>query len=288
MIQIGQSDYGHYERWYTDSLGDPALPDWNASLYLEFRDSAGVLQFTATTGSTPALQSGVDSHGPYVYISGIPLTAFALGIVDVSCYAEMGGISVVPLPELATAFEVVDDGTLVDQLRDILKLDDNSQDTTLLALIESAAAYAEEYLARSFLTQSRTKQIQAPVSRGLSSSMLKNPTILLTYPPVTDVTRVYTVDNYGNETDITDYWLDDVSNPPELHLDAITWSNKLRVDYSAGYGASYSDLPDSIQRGILLHAAHMFKYRSDCSNANAAVDSGAVAAYRIHKIVRRG
>lgn len=290
MDKIPITDYGHYERWYADAFGVPALPDWDANLYWEFRDSAGVLQFTATTTSTPALASGVDSHGPYVYVNGMDLSAFALGIVDVSCYANVGGVSVVPSPELATAFEVIDDGTLTDQLRELLKIDDHTEDTLLLTLIESAADYAEKYLARSLLTQSRVKQIQAPTMRGLSASTLRVPTIVLTYPPVIDVTRVYTVSDYGTETDIDadSYWLDEISDPPELYLSRTSWSGKLRIEYQAGYGVTYSSLPDAIKRGILLHAAHLYKYRGDCPIEESAEKSGAIGAYRIYRVVRRG
>jgi uncharacterized phiE125 gp8 family phage protein len=285
MDKYTQDDVAIYTRQYVDGNNNITLPDMDANLRWEFRDSGGVLRFTATTTSTPAIVAGTDA----VSVTGIPLTAFALGVVQVSCYANVGGLSVFPSPELAYAFEVVASDSMVDQLRDILRLDDSSQDVYLLALIESAAEYASKYLGRTLLNATRVKQFDMPVNRGLSRSELKYPTLLLAYPPVGTITRVYAKDVDGEETDIDsdDYWLDGVSDPPELQLNDWNWEGKLRVIYTCGYGADYSDLPDSIQRGILLHAAYMFKYRGDCPDGESAEKSGAISAYRIFRVVRR-
>jgi len=283
------SELGYAARRYRNAAGVIVLPDLDANLYWEFRDSAGVLQFTATTISTPAITAGVDAEGAFVYVDGIDLTAYAIGIVEMRAYANVAAVPVVPSPELAYPFELVADDSLVIQLRTLLHLDDDTQDVLLAQLIDSAADYASKYLARTLIYADRVKQVQAPAGRGLSHTMLKYPTILLTYPPVVSVDRVYKVDDYGNETEVTEYWLDDVSDPPELHLKSpYYYENKLRVEYSAGYGDNYGDLPEAIQRGILLHAAHLYKYRGDCPIEESAVTSGAIGAYRIYKCVRRG
>ena len=285
MRQYAQDDYGYFAVNFYDDLGAAVIPDWNASLYFEFYDSAGVLQFTATTGSTPALQAGAD----YVYLENLPLTAFALGVVTARVYAQSGGVDFEPTPLVASAFEVVATFGMTDLLRELLKIDGNAEDALLLTLIQSAADYAEQYLARSLLTQTRVKQVQAPMGRGLSASSLKSPTIVLTYPPVVDVTRVHTVNNSGDETDIDadGYWLDEVIDPPELNLIRGWWTNLLRVEYTAGYG-TYADLPEAIRRGILLHAAFLYKYRGDCDVNESAERSGAIGAYRIYRVIRRG
>ena len=284
MDQFTQDDLGFYTRQYVDGNDIITLPDMG-SLSWEFYDSGGVLRFTATNASTPAIVAGVDA----VSVSGIPLTLFGLGVVQVKMIGTVGGLSVYPSPELAYCFEIVATNTMVDQLRTLLRLDDNTQDVLLLSLIEAAADYASKYLGRTLLNATRVKQFDMPVRRGLSESNLKYPTLLLTYPPVVAVTRVYAKDADGDETDIDsdDYWLDGVSEPPELQLTDWNWEGKLRVNYTCGYGADYSDLPDPIQRGILLHAAYLFKYRGDCPDGEAAEKSGAISAYRILRVVRR-
>jgi uncharacterized phiE125 gp8 family phage protein len=285
MRQYALDDFAYYAVEFFDGLGLPTIPDWDGTLYWEFYDGAGVLQFTATTTSTPALHAGAG----FVYIEDLPLTGWAVGVTTAWVYAKIGGVDVEPIPLVTSAFEVVDASDLTAQLRTLLHLDDNSEDALLLLLIQSAADYAEKYLGRSLLTQTRTRQFQAPSGSGLAASALKYPALVLIYPPVIDVTRVYTVDGDGDETDVDadKYWLDEVSDPPELHLSSWSWSRLLRVDYSAGYG-DYGDLPDAIKRGILLHAAHLYKYRGDCPIEESAVTSGAIGAYRIYRVMRRG
>lgn len=284
MDQFTQDDLGFYTRQYVDGNDIITLPDMG-SLSWEFYDHAGVLRFTATDVSTPAIVAGVDA----VSVGGIPLTLFGIGVVQVKMTGTVGGLSVYPSPELAYCFEIVATNTMVDQLRTLLRLDDNTQDVLLLSLIEAAADYASKYLGRTLLNATRVKQFDMPVNKGLSQSDLKYPNLLLTYPPVGTVTRVYAKDVDGDETDIDsdDYWLDGVSDPPELQLNDWNWEGKLRVIYTCGYGADYSDLPDPIQRGILLHAAYLFKYRGDCPDGEAAEKSGAISSYRIYRVVRR-
>lgn len=284
MRRYSIDDFAYYAMEFFDALGAPVIPDWNASLYFEFRDSANVLQFTATTTSVPALQAGAT----FVYVENLPLTGWAVGAVTVRVYGQTGGVDFEPTPLVATAFEVVDDSDLVALLRDLLHIDDGTQDAMLLTLIESAADYAEKYLARSLLTQDRRAQWKAPAGAGLSASSLKWPTLVLTYPPVQSITRVCRVDTDGDEDDLDadQHWVDGVSEPPELKLKT-TYSYLLRAYYVAGYGG-YGDLPDAIKRGILLHAAWLYKYRGDCDVLESAERSGAISAYRIYKCVRRG
>jgi uncharacterized phiE125 gp8 family phage protein len=257
----------------------------DANLIWEFYDHTGVLRFTATPFSTPPIVAGVDA----VSVTGIPLAAFSLGVVSVKLYGRVGGIDTFPSPDLAYAFEIIADDSLVIQLRTLLHLDDATQDVLLLSLITSAAEYASKYLGRTLLSATRVKEVQAPTSRGLSASQVRWPTILLTYPPVVAITRVYAKDVDGEETDIdaADYWLNGTADPPELQLTDWYWENLLRVVYTCGYGVTYNTLPVSIQRGILLHAAYMFKYRGDCPDGDGAVKSGAVAAYGSFRVVRR-
>lgn len=106
--KIRQDDFGFYAVRYYDAASTVILPDWDATLYWEFRDSGNVLQFTATTISTPALVQDNDGDGDFVKVIDIPLTGWALGIVTVKAYAKKNTQNIEPYPMLATAFEVVE------------------------------------------------------------------------------------------------------------------------------------------------------------------------------------
>ncbi len=106
--KIRQDDFGFYAIRYYDANGNVILPDWDATIYWEFRDSASVLQFTATTISTPALVQDNDSDGDFVKVIDIPLIGWALGMVTVTAFAKKNSQNIEPYPMLATAFEVVE------------------------------------------------------------------------------------------------------------------------------------------------------------------------------------
>ena len=182
-----------------------------------------------------------------------------------------------------------DPAASTDELQSMLRLEGEYSDEDVLNdLLMSATDYANKYLGRSLTEQVLVRQFDPPkMSGGLSAVALKQRPILLPYPPVQTVDRVYLVDNYGDETNIDtdDYWLDDIKTPPELVITLSNWSNTLRVEYTAGY----ETVPESIKRGVLLHAAHMWMYRGDsCSTEESAKQSGAIAAYRTYKVMRLG
>ncbi len=180
-----------------------------------------------------------------------------------------------------------DPAASTDELQAMLRLEGEYSDEDVLNdLLMSATDYAQNYLGRSLTEQVLVRQFDPPkMSAGLSAVALKERPVLLTYPPVQSVNRVYLVDNYGDETtvDSDDYWLDDIKTPPELMITLRYWTGRLRIEYTAGY----ESVPEAIKRGVLLHAAHMWAYRGDvCSTEDAAKQSGAVAAYRTYRVMR--
>lgn len=176
------------------------------------------------------------------------------------------------------------------ELREALRLEDDeySEEDLLTEFLMAATDYANGYLGRSLTERVVLRQFEAPkMARGLSANALRDRPLLLPYPPVTSVDRVYLVDNDGEETTIDsgDYWLDDGKTPPELVVNLSMWSSRLRVLYTAGYPEG--TIPDAIHRGVLLHAAYMYSHRGDlCEAEEAAVKSGAVALYRRHRVMR--
>lgn len=177
-----------------------------------------------------------------------------------------------------------------EELREALRLEDDEYDEEdlLTDLLMAATDYAQGYLGRSLTEQVIQRQFEAPkMNRGLSATYMKERPLLLPYPPVKSIDRVYMVDNFGDETDIDsdDYWLDDKQDPPELVASISSWSTRLVIEYTTGY----TTIPDAIKRGVLLHAAHLYSHRGDlCETEEAAKASGAIAVYRRYKILRMG
>lgn len=106
MKEFSTTELGYCAFEFYNSEDIRTLPDWDSSLYVEFRDSANVLQFTATTGSSPALEQDTDSIGYYIKLSGIPLTNYAIGTVTAYVYAKIDQIEVGDYPFQLTPFTV--------------------------------------------------------------------------------------------------------------------------------------------------------------------------------------
>ena len=108
LPQYQQNEPGRFDFRVPDNMGNYLYPDWDdPALKVEFRDSTGVLRFTAATASSPALSQGEDSEGDYVFVEGIDLSAFALGNVEARIYCRVAAAEVIPYPTRMVVFEVI-------------------------------------------------------------------------------------------------------------------------------------------------------------------------------------
>jgi hypothetical protein len=85
--------------------GGESWPDWDSTLSVKFYDNDDVLQFTATTISTPALVKGTDTDGnSYVYVTDLELSNYASGIAYVEVTAKIDAEDIIPQPSTLAAF----------------------------------------------------------------------------------------------------------------------------------------------------------------------------------------
>lgn len=179
----------------------------------------------------------------------------------------------------------------IDDLIELLRLDPGTGEYVvetgyLTTLLMTASQYATHYLRRALLTTEYIRQYRHPRERlDLSSDYRPTEYIQLPYPPLVTVDRVYTVDSSDNEREITDYSLDNVATPAQIRIrSGVTNYRYLRVEYTAGYGDHYTDIPQPIQQGILQHAAYMYEHRGDCGAEDAARLSGATGLYHSYQV----
>lgn len=175
-------------------------------------------------------------------------------------------------------------GADLEDLKDRLKIDTDDEDGYLTARLISATAWAEQWLNRSLMETQWIRQFDADKQRGglrLETKMFRY--AYLPYSPLKTVDRVYSVDSYGNERDITKYYVDKNSLPERLVLqDTIGGRDiaRLVIEYTSGY----DEVPKLIQEGILQHAAYMAEHRGDCGAAEAARLSGATDTYSMYRV----
>ena len=179
-----------------------------------------------------------------------------------------------------------------DDLIELLRLDTNGEYNAetgyLTTLLMTASQYAAHYLRRALLTSTYVRQYEQPRDVPRLSRDYKIPDVIeLPYPPLVTVDRVYVVSTDDTEHDVADYVLDNVSEPARIRLRSFTTGSAfefLRIEYTAGYGDHYTDVPQLIQQGILQHAAYMYEHRGDCGAEDAARLSGAVDMYHSYQV----
>lgn len=175
----------------------------------------------------------------------------------------------------------------VDDLVALLRLDE--ADSYLVTLLMSASAYAARHLNRSLITTQWIRQYDSMRRRPeLRLEYKIDSGIILPYGPVNSVDAIYTIDTSGDQTALTEYYTDLLSAPARVFVREATWGREiamLRVEYTAGYGATAAAVPPAIQQGILQHAAYMYEHRGDCTADEAGKLSGAHGIYGSYQVV---
>jgi uncharacterized phiE125 gp8 family phage protein len=173
------------------------------------------------------------------------------------------------------------------QLKAHLRIDDNTEDTYLETLLLTATESAGRYLNLSLSPAELTRQYDMQSNRpSLRAEHKMRMDLILPYGPVTEVERVYSIDTDGDETSLTEYTEDLLSQPARIHLREIITGREiamLRIEYTAGY-ADESAVPSVIQHGVLMHAAYLYEHRGDCTADQARKLSGAEGTYMTYRV----
>ena len=177
----------------------------------------------------------------------------------------------------------------LEELKSLLKIEDELQDTYLEGLLLAATFHAQNFLNRSLIYTDWIRQYDAPdKQQGLRIEYSrKQGWASLPYSPLLEITKIVTVDPEGSETAITGYYLDAVSEPERIYFTRDYYGREiaqLLIEYTSGYGGSPADVPPTIRNGIIQHAAYMFEHRGDCGAEMAAKKSGAHDMYGMMRV----
>jgi len=184
------------------------------------------------------------------------------------------------------------------ELKAHLRVDGDTEDALLDAMIKGAAETAEFYLNRSLITQTLrlsldrwpAGQVQVPWANGLRI-------VELARPPVQSIASVTTYDDDDQPsvvgTDI--YRLANGSNErARLVLrKGQAWPMGLRsndaieIDYVAGYGNASADIPEPIRQGLLALIGFWFEHRDGASweAGLQPLPVGAVSFWRPYRLM---
>ncbi len=135
------------------------------------------------------------------------------------------------------------------------------EDALITSWIKAARKLAEDYQHRSFIDQTYRMVYDA----------FPDTCIDFPRPPLKGVTSVKYYDTEDTEYtfDASNYTVDLISEVGRLSLNyGISWPtitlrpiNAVIIDFSAGYGADGSAVPDSVKNAIYIYCTHMYENR---------------------------
>ena len=169
----------------------------------------------------------------------------------------------------------------VDDVRNYLRLDDDVEETLIVALIAAARQWAENYTGRAFITRTihqfhdsyhyPTTYIPEGFYTGIDRNF-PDTFIDLAMTPIVSFTHVKVIDDAGAETtwDASNYYVDTVRDVPRLVLrdggsfpSDLRSANGLKLVYDAGYGASPTNIPETIKMAMMQYCTFMYEHRGD-------------------------
>nr|WP_316653295.1 head-tail connector protein [uncultured Gellertiella sp.] len=167
-----------------------------------------------------------------------------------------------------------------------LRLDGTAEDDVLTSLIRVARDHLERATGLLPITQSHRLCLDSVCEDGVIQ-LVKGPVQRI------DAIRVYGADGVAAGIDPARAAFDRNVLPARLMLATPAVSgqaiNGIEVDFTAGFGASGNEVPDSIRRALLLHVAGMYEYRGAVPVADqpAVLPEGydrLIAPFRIRRL----
>jgi uncharacterized phiE125 gp8 family phage protein len=139
-----------------------------------------------------------------------------------------------------------------------LRLDDTNEDALLAALIRTAREHLERTTGLSLITQTWRLYLDSIPEDGV---------IQIARGPVQAIESLTLYDASGEELNLplTGHILDGHARPARLVLGRAVRSgqqiNGIEIDFTAGFGESGAEVPDTLKRAMLMHVTQMFAFR---------------------------
>ena len=143
------------------------------------------------------------------------------------------------------------------ELKDHLRVDDTGEDTLLQSLIVTARQYLEQRTSLALIDQTW---------RLCLDHWPNGNCVMLHKTPVQTIDEIeqFDVDGMPQTISSSSMLLDGKSKPARLYVGAQSAPgqdiNGIEITFTAGFGSA-SDVPDTLKRAILIHAAHMYEFR---------------------------
>ncbi|OBZ96016.1 hypothetical protein ADU59_06450 [Pararhizobium polonicum] len=154
-----------------------------------------------------------------------------------------------------------------------LRIDGSAEDDLIASLIRTVREHIERETGLALLTRTFRLYLDGwPCSRVIQIGRDPVQTI--------EAVTVYDADGIATDIDASGFVLDGQARPARLALprqpEPEQAINGIEIDFSAGFGATGTDVPDTLKRAMLLHAALLYEFRGAVApdSQPAAVPAG--------------
>lgn len=177
----------------------------------------------------------------------------------------------------------------VAEFKDHLRLgtgfaDDGVQDGVLETYVRAAIAAIEARTGKALITRSFAWTLTA--WRDLAAQVLP-------IAPVNAITALKIIDRLGAETviDTAKYRLEPDTHRPRmiatsLVLPSIPVAGSAVIEFDAGYGAAWGDIPADLAHAVMLLAAHFYENRAEGTKDVAEMPNGVASLLERYRNVR--
>ncbi len=162
--------------------------------------------------------------------------------------------------------------------------DDGSEDAVLEAYLRAAIAAIEARIGKALITRRFSWQLTAWRKADAQG---------LPVAPVQAVTALRLVDRQGGDTLVSadDYRLEKDSQRPRLRsmgscLPAIPAGGTVEIEFDAGYGPDWAQIPVDLAQAVFLLAAHFYENRRGEEGRDALLPFGVMALIEGYRSVR--
>lgn len=164
--------------------------------------------------------------------------------------------------------------------------DDTLQDGVLGSFLRAAMAAIEARTGKVLIEREFTFVVTGRRADGA---------VVLPVAPVTVIAQVQLVSRSGVETDISpeSFWLERDGHLPCLRAAGGTLpmpetGGELHVQFLAGYGPEWDDVPADMQQAVLMLASHYYEYRHDTALDGGCMPFGVTALIERFRMLRLG
>lgn len=164
--------------------------------------------------------------------------------------------------------------------------EDDAQDVILRGFLRAAMAAVEARTSKALISRDfgwRITDWSSPAAQDLPVA------------PVSEVTRVSLVGPDGNESDVNAavYWLERDGHQPRLRptaacLPTVPKRYEILVEFVAGFGPTWDDLPSDLQQAVFMLATHFYEYRHDTALSDGCMPFGVTSLIERFRPLRLG